>query len=227
MNRTSNRESKQHPGRSDLRDEQRPDLAIQAMVAELTAIRGEITSRIGNQQTLVSGYLTVTAALFAFVYQQHQPDKRLLLIIPFLGVTLGAQLLNHIRWIGVGAAYLREVLTPALREASRMTIPSHEDINLQDHWKHKRLDQQGILTILAYAAVLIPTAAALILSAPDSFRQHHGQEGLWWIAFSLSVLWTILALSVAATFAADPKVTTGNKTSVWDQPSGSTDNSRR
>jgi hypothetical protein len=227
MNRPSSREPEQHRGRSKLGDEQRPDLAAQAMVAELTAIRGEITSRISNQQTLVGGYLTVAAALFAFVYQQHQPDKRLLLIIPFLGVTLGAQLLNHIRWIGVGAAYLREVLTPALREASGMTIPSHEDVNLQDHWNHKRLDQQGILTVLAYAAVLIPTAAALILSAPDSFRQHHGQEGLWWIAFSLSILWTILALSVAATFATAPKATMSNKTSVWDHPARSSNDARR
>jgi hypothetical protein len=189
------------------------------MVAELTALRGEITSRVSNQQTLVGGYLTVAAALFAFVYQQHQPDKRLLLIIPFLGVTLGAQLLAHIRWIGIGAAYLRETLAPALREATGMTIPSHEDSNFESQWKRKRLGTAGLLTVLAYAAVLIPTAAALILSAPDSFRQRHGQEALWWLALSLSVLWAILALSVAARFAVAPKVIADNKTSVWDPPS--------
>jgi hypothetical protein len=196
------------------------------MVAELTAIRSEITSRVSNQQTLLGGYLTVTAALFAFVYQQHPPDKRILLIIPFLGVTLGAQLLAHIRWIGIGAMYLRAVLAPALRETTGMTIPSHEDINFENQWKHKRLSQHSILTVLAYAAVLIPTAAALILSAPDSFRQRHGQEGLWWLTLGLTVLWAILALSIAARFAAAPRAVTDGNSSVWDQPSGSPDDSQ-
>jgi hypothetical protein len=63
------------------------NLVISAALAEYTALRSEVTNRIGGQDTMLNLYMTAVAAIFGFALSGHA-DLLILLVVPLLSTAV-------------------------------------------------------------------------------------------------------------------------------------------
>ena len=88
-------------------------MALQALTAEFTSLRGEITSRIGSQLTLILSAGTIVGTIVGIVVSQGD-DAALLSIVPLVTGVLGFVHVDNTRFINYAAKYIRDELWPAV-----------------------------------------------------------------------------------------------------------------
>jgi hypothetical protein len=139
-------------------------LVISAALAEYTALRAEVTSRISGQDTMLNLYMTAVAALFGFALSGHA-DPLILLTLPLLSAAVRLLYHNHNLYIKLVSAYLNEQLRPL--------VTGHVGEPGLFGWHERSADYQRgprwrRLAHPAGLALLFPvsSAVALVLVAP-------------------------------------------------------------
>jgi hypothetical protein len=91
------------------------NLAINVALAEYTALHAEITNRISGQDTMLSLYMTTTAAIFGFALSGHA-DALILLVVPLLSAAARLLYHNHNLYIRLASAYINDQLRPLVTD---------------------------------------------------------------------------------------------------------------
>lgn len=140
------------------------NLVISAALAEYTALRAEVTSRISGQDTMLNLYMTAVAAIFGFALSGHA-DLLILLVLPVLSTAARLLYHNHNLYIKLVSAYLNDQLRPLV--ADRLGEPGllgwHElSAEYQRGPRWRRLAHPAGLGLL----FPVPAAVALVLVVP-------------------------------------------------------------
>lgn len=173
-----------------------PDSPLGALLAEFTALRSEITSRINSQLTLILGAGTIVSAIIGVVVSQ-KANIALLAVVPLVTSVLGFIHTDNARFINYAAKYIRDELWPTLKEVTGCEeLPSWERTVSKIVWNHDAgLRVQNILVMpLAYGFFGVVPTACLTYLAVAGIRELHG-IGL--IAFILGAVLTIFYLVIA------------------------------
>jgi hypothetical protein len=183
--------------RYDLRHEHgSADLAAQALIAEFTALRAEITSRVGSQLTLILGAGTIISAIVGVVVSE-KADVSLLAVVPLVTSVLGFVHTDNARFINYIAKYLRDDLWPALTELSGYEqLPTWERAISAILWDHDAgLRTQNMLVMpLAYGFFgVVPSACLGYLALTQLCEMN--EVGL--VAFILGTALTIFYIGIA------------------------------
>lgn len=172
------------------------ELALDALIAELTALRGEITSRISSQITLILGAGTIVGAIVGIVISQHG-DVALLAIVPLVTSVLGFVHADNTRFINYAAKYIRDALWPMIRElVGYEELPSWESTVSRIAWNSDaRLRAQNLIVMpLAYGFFGIVPGACLTYLAVTQIGQLNGID---MVAFILGAVLTFFYVAVA------------------------------
>jgi hypothetical protein len=173
------------------------ELALNALIAELTALRGEITSRISSQLTLILGAGTIVGAIVGIVVSQ-KGNVALLSIVPLVTSVLGFVHTDNTRFINYAAKYIRDALWPMIAELSGYgaRLPSWERTVSRIVWNSdaKLRTQNRVVTPFAYGFFgVVPGACLIYLAAAQIDRLN----GIGMTAFVLGGLLTIFYVAVA------------------------------
>ncbi|HET7590118.1 MAG TPA: hypothetical protein VFK14_08065 [Solirubrobacterales bacterium] len=166
------------------------------MIAEFTALRSEITSRIGSQLTLILGAGTIVSAIIGVVVSK-QADVSLLTVVPLVTSVLGFVHTDNARFINYIAKYIRDELWPAIAELAGIEeLPSWERTVSAILWDGDAgLRTQNLLVMpFAYGFFGVVPSACLGYLAVTQFCQ---LDGMGLAAFILGAVLTILYIGVA------------------------------
>jgi hypothetical protein len=164
-----------------------PNLVIRAALAEYTALRAEVTSRISGQDTMLNLYITAAAAIFGFALSGHA-DPLILLVLPLLSAAVRLLYHNHNQYIKLVSAYLNDQLRPLV--TGRLGEPGL--LGWQERSaEYQRGPRWRRLAHPAGLALLFPVSAAvaLVLVAP---RLSSSWEWLAWACGWLLMLTQVL-----------------------------------
>jgi hypothetical protein len=163
------------------------NLVISAALAEYTALRAEVTSRISGQDAMLNLYMTAVAAIFGFALSGHA-DPLILLILPPLSAAARLLYHNHNLYIKLVSAYLNEQLRPLVTD--RLGEPGlfgwHERSAEYQRgpWWRRLAHPAGLALLFPVSAAL-----ALVLVAP---RLSSSWTWLAWACGWLLVLTQVL-----------------------------------
>jgi hypothetical protein len=140
------------------------NLVISAALAEYTALRAEVTSRISGQDAMLNLYMTAVAAIFGFALSGHA-DPLILLILPPLSAAARLLYHNHNLYIKLVSAYLNDQLRPLI--SGRLGEPGlfawqERSAEYQRGPRWRRLAHPAGLTLL----FPVPATVALVLVVP-------------------------------------------------------------
>jgi hypothetical protein len=184
------------------------NLVISAALAEYTALRAEVTSRISGQDTMLNLYMTAVAAIFGFALSGHA-DLLILLVLPLLSTAARLLYHNHNMYIKLVSAYLDDQLRPLVTE--RLGEPGlfgwHErSAAYQRGPRWRRLAHPAGLGLL----FPVPAAVALVLVVPRL-----SSPWAWlawacgWLLLPAQIVLTSPRISPAGTRQAVPHPDTG------------------
>jgi hypothetical protein len=173
------------------------ELALEALIAEFTSLRNEITSRIGSQLTLILGAGTIVGAIIGIVVSQ-KGNAALLSIVPLVTGVLGFVHTDNTRFINYAAKYIRDELWPTVAALTGYAeqLPSWERTVSQIVWNmDARLRTQNILMMpLAYGFFgVVPGACLAYLAITKIDRLN----GIGMVAFVLGAVVTAFYVVIA------------------------------
>jgi hypothetical protein len=156
----------------------------QVMLAEYSALRAEIASRISAQDTMINLYMTGTAAIVGVALTDRA--KMLLLILPALSFAVRLLYHNHNLYIGLISSYLNNKLRPlvvqTLDERNVLGWEKWCDENVKAR-RWLRLPQRS-----SFCAVSSAAALGLVLIFPALGSRWH------WLAWIVG--WGLLLAQV-------------------------------
>jgi hypothetical protein len=139
-------------------------LVISAALAEYAALRAEVTNRISGQDTMLSLYMTATAAIFGLALSGHA-SSLVLLVLPLLSAAARLLYHNHNVYIKLASAYINDQLRPLVTE--RLGEPRLLGWGQQVARYHRGPWRRRLAHPAALALLFpVPAATALILAVP-------------------------------------------------------------
>jgi hypothetical protein len=140
------------------------NLVTNVALAEYTALRAEVTNRINGQDTLLSLYMTATAAIFGLALSGHA-NSLILLVLPLLSAAARLLYHNHNVYIRLASAYindqLRPLVTEHLGEPRLLRWGQQVAAYHRGPWRHRLAHPAGLALLFP-----VPAAMALVLAVP-------------------------------------------------------------
>jgi hypothetical protein len=140
------------------------NLVTNVVLAEYTALRAEVTNRISGQDTLLSLYMTATAAIFGLALSGHA-NSLILLVLPLLSAAARLLYHNHNVYIRLASAYindqLRPLVTEHLGEPRLLGWGQQVAAYHRAPWRHRLAHPAGLALLFP-----VPAAIALVLVVP-------------------------------------------------------------
>jgi len=173
------------------------ELALNALIAEFTTLRSEITSRITSQLTLILGAGTIGGAIIGIVVSQ-KGNVALLSIVPLVTSVLGFVHTDNTRFINYAAKYIRDSLWPTIAELTgyEARLPSWERTVSRIVWNpDARFRTQNLFVMpLAYGFFGVVQGACLIYLAVTQIGR---LNGIGMVAFVLGTVLTVFYVAIA------------------------------
>ena len=180
------------------------ELAVDALIAEFTALRDEITSRVGSQLTLILGAGTIISAIVGVVVSD-KADVSLLAVIPLITSVLGFVHIDNARFINYIAKYIRDDLWPTLTElAGYEELPSWERAVSSILWDGDAgMRGQNILVMpLAYGFFgVVPSACLCYLAITQLWQLNSLGLAAFTLGTALTIFYVVIAFDVNRQFA--------------------------
>jgi len=161
-------------------------------LAEFNALRTEITSRTGTQNSLTTFTLAATGALGSFAFSSGQSHILILLLLVPLNAATGLLWLENAHSIFKAGNYIKLKLWPELRQLDRSAMSSWEDYLASLQASRPIWLERSIFLVPFFILFLGPIIGALIGTAG---KVDAGYFGVFWI------LDLIIALFIAASWA--------------------------
>jgi hypothetical protein len=140
------------------------NLIINVALAEYTALRAEVTNRISGQDTMLSLYMTATAAIFGFSLSGHA-NSLILLVLPLLSAAVRLLYHNHNQYIRLVSAYINDQLRPLITDCvSEPRLLGWQQRTAEYHRgprRHRLAHPVGLALLFP-----VPAAVALVLVVP-------------------------------------------------------------
>lgn len=149
---------------------------------EIEGLRNEINTRVRQRDSALFGYLTGAAAITSIAFNKEEENAVLLLIIPFLALSVSAIIAQHHTVIGRREAFIKSTLRPFL-EKINASAPYHEQN------KEKNFSKRELMTrTWAHAiSLFVPVIFALAANFDDLSLENLEMSIIWVIAFICSV----------------------------------------
>lgn len=173
------------------------DKAIDAALAEFTALRSLMAIRFQIQVALLTGALTAIGVI-AGIALQHDGNKDLLLFIPVLASVVAIIHGEQRGRIGLNGRYIRDRLWPYLKAKTDPLLPSWE----QYWWEHSNRVIVAIGGVQAAGFLLLMSALALLVRVETAISGD-GYSVVWWLGLVLTVNSCIYSFNVAFRFTQD------------------------
>ena len=188
------------------------DKAIDAAIAEFTALRSLMAIRFQIQVALLTGALTAIGVL-AGIALQPDGNKDLLLFIPVLASVVAIIHGEQRSRIGLNGRYIRDCLWPYLKAKTDPVLPSWE----QYWWEHSNRVIVAIGGVQAAGFLLLMSALALIVRVETAISGD-GYSVVWWLGFVLTVNSLIYSFNVVFRFTRDEAQRTIGDTPAQNGP---------
>jgi hypothetical protein len=186
-------------GGSDHQDRDR-ERATTIVLAEFAGLRGEITTRINLQVTLMLGNLTIVGVVLGIALSQPS-NRGILLILPLVTPCIGVLVIDSFRNLDLLGRYIKGYIRPQL------DIPAQDEVESElfdwERWISRQHFNPSLWVpyqFVLFLEFLGPPIAVLISAI--QYHRYHPQEPvsglqrwLWWMGTVLTCSLAIYAIS--------------------------------